>query len=141
MLIKTLAYLPHSGSVHTVTAVEPTQVSGSTAMSKEDILPLQQHQEQINLCVCSSSTVCGPNVCNIHRGHKRAPDPLELELQAVRRFSVWCWESHPGPLQELIATEPQFWLHTMDMCGVKGGYIVFKKMDLIKDSHERHTSY
>lgn len=43
--------------------------------------------------------VCVPHVWNAFRGQKRAPDPLELELQ-VLIASVWMLGTNPGPLQE-----------------------------------------
>ena len=39
---------------------------------------------------------CILHVCSTCRGHKRAPEPLELELWAASG----CWELNLGPLQE-----------------------------------------
>jgi hypothetical protein len=41
-----------------------------------------------------------PENMSVYRGQKRAPEPLELELQAVSEPPCGCWELNPGPLQE-----------------------------------------
>lgn len=43
--------------------------------------------------------VRAPHACSVHRGWKRASDPLGLELQTLSRSHGGCWESNPKRLE------------------------------------------
>ena len=56
--------------------------------------------------------VCASHVCSASRSQKRAPDRLELELQAIVNCPTWALGTEPSPLQGqrvlLTTAEPLF---------------------------------